>query len=179
MPNNCEGITLSELLEGVTESLKKLKEPLFSKEKLEKTGIVSSFQNFPCTFDICHTKDDGENEETTRIRSELKHILKKRFSSRARGGKVCSGEKYLTYVDVGIEHCVKPIKQGEGWRKACCVSVGVIGVVLALVGVVSIASCFSPPRQKKDISNSIVRQFDGTNLLQKVEMKMNYEEREK
>lgn len=179
MADDCEGITLSELLKGVTESLNRLKEPSFSKEELERKGVVSSFQNFPCTFDICYTKDDGKNEETTRIKSEFRHILKKRFLSRARGGKVCSGEKYLTYVDVGIEHCVKPIKQGEGWRKACCVSVSVIGVVLALVGVVSIASCFSPPRQKKDISNSIVRQFDGTNLLQKVEMKMNYEEREK
>ena len=46
MPNNCEGITLSELLEGVTESLKKLKEPLFSKEKLENNGnclVLSEF----------------------------------------------------------------------------------------------------------------------------------------
>lgn len=82
-------------------------------------------------------------------------------------------------MEVGIEHCVKPIKRNEGLKKAGCVSVGVIGVLLALVGVVSIVNRFSPPKQKKEISNSIVRQFDGTNLMQKVEMKMNYEEREK
>ncbi len=176
MADDREGVTLSELLKGVTESLSRLKEPSFSKEDLENKGIMTSFQNLPCTVDICYTKDDGKNEETTRIRSEFKHILKKRFTSRVRGGNACSGEKYLTYVDVGIEHCVKPSKLGIWWKKAG----GVALVVLVLVGVVSIASCFSPHRQKTEISHSVVRMLNGkTNLFQKVEMKMNYEEREK
>ena len=179
MADDHGGITLSELLKGVTESLNRLKEPSFSKEELERKGVVSSFQNFPCTFDICYTKDDGKNEETTRIKSEFRHILKKRFLSRAQGEKTCSGEKYLTYVDVGIEHCVKPSKLGIWWKKAGCVALGVIVALFVLVGVASIANWLSPPKQKKDISNSIVRLFDGTNLMQKVEMKMNYEEREK
>lgn len=170
-----KGAKLSDLIEGMIGDLDKLKNSSFSEEDLRELGIASSFKNLPCTFDICLTQNVGTNEETTRIRRGLKHILKRRFSSRVQGGKGCSGEKYLTYVEVGIEHCVKPIKRNEGLKKAGCVSVA----LLALVGVASIVNVFSPPKQKKEISNSIVRQFDGTNLMQKVEMKMNYEEREK
>lgn len=172
-------VALSELIDGMIESLKQLKNSSCSNEDLKKLGIASSFQVLPCTFDICLTKEIGTNEETTRIRRELKHILKKKFSSRVRGGKVCSGEKYQTYVDVGIEHYVKPSKRGAGRKNAGVVALGVIVALLALVGVVSFANWFSPPRQKTEISNSVVRQFDGTNLTQKAEMSVEYEDRGK
>ena len=177
MGGKSEGITFSEFLKEMTESLNKLKEPAFSKEELESCGIASSFQDLPCTFDICLTKETGTNEETTRIRRELKQILKKKFSSRVRGGKIYSGEKYLTYVDVGIEHYEKPTKWASiSWKIVRCV-LAVIVALLALVGVVSFANWFSPPRQKTEISNSVVRQFDGTNLTQKAEMSVEYEDR--
>lgn len=177
--NKDKAVALSELIDGMIESLKQLKNPSFSNADLKKLGIALSFQDLPCTFDICLTKETGTNEETTRIRRELKQILKKKFSSQVRGGKVYSGEKYLTYVDVGIEHCVKPSKRGAGWKNAGVVALGVIVALLALVGVVSFANWLSPPRQKTEITNSVVRQFDGTNLTQKAEISVEYEDRGK
>ena len=172
-------VTLAELIDGMIESLKQLKNSSFSNADLKKLGIASSFQDLPCIFDICLTKETDTNEETTRIRRELKHILKKKFLSQVRGGKVCSGEKYLTYVDVGIEHCVKPSKRVAGWKNTGVVALGVIVALLALVGVVSFANWLSPPRQKTEISNSVVRRFDGTNLTQKAEISVEYEDRGK
>lgn len=177
--NKEKAVALSELIDGMIESLKQLKNSSCSSEDLKKLGIASSFQDLPCTFDICLTKETGTNEETTRIRRELKQILKKKFSSRVRGGKIYSGEKYLTYVDVGIEHYEKPTKWAStSWKIVRCV-LAVIVALLALVGVVSFANWVSPPRQKTEISNSVVRQFDGTNLTQKAEMSVEYEDRGK
>lgn len=178
-PKKDTGVALSELIDGMIESLKQLKNSSFSNEDLKKLGIASSFQDLPCTFDICLTKETGTNEETTRIRRELKHILKKKFSSQGRGGKVCSGEKYLTYVDVGIEHYEKPAKWVSTFWKAVRWVLAAVIMLLAVVGVVSFANRLSPPRQKTEISNNVVRQFDGTNLTQKVEMSFKCEERGK
>lgn len=162
-PKKDKSVALSELIDGMIESLKQLKNSSFSKEDLKRTGIASSFQDLPCTFDICLTKENGKNEETTRIRRELKHILKKKFSSRVRGGKACSGEKYQTYVDLGIEHCVKPSKQiSPSWKVVCWVLVVVVVLLVALV------NNFPSSKQNMEISHSVFRLQNGTtNLTQK------------
>ena len=169
---------LLEWIEGVIGNLRKLKTSLSSKESLENLGIASSFQELPCTFDICLTKETGTKEETTRIRRELKHILKKKFSSQGRGGKVCSGEKYQTYVDVGIEHYIKPSKWvSTFWKVVRWALVAVVALLVA-VGAVALVNKFSSSKQSVEISQSVVHLLDGTtNLTQKVEMSVKCEER--
>lgn len=97
-------VTLSEFFEGVTENLNKLKEPVFSKEELERHGITSSFQNFPCVFDICCTKEGWVKHETTRIKSSLKHILTSKCFLNDKELVAPNKEMYLTYVEIGIEY---------------------------------------------------------------------------
>lgn len=177
-PKKDTAVAFSELIEGMIESLKQLKNSSCSNEDLEKLGIALSFQDLPCTFDICFTKETGTNEETTRIRRELKHILKKKFSSQGRGGKVCSGEKYLTYVDVGIEHYEKPAKWLSVIGKIVCWVLAVVVVLLVSVGTVALVNKFSSSKQSVEISQSVVHLLNGTtNLTQKVEMSVKCEER--
>lgn len=175
MADDHEGITLSELLKGVTGSLNRLKEPLFSKEDLENKGIVTSFQNLPCTVDICYTKEGWFENKTTRIKSSLKQILTGVRSSQV---DATNRESYLTYVEVSVEHHVIPSKS-QGWVKRIVRMILIGVVVLAAVGGGSylIKRCVA---QKNGMVNSCftVRQFDGTNQVKKVEMEMKCDERE-
>ena len=56
--NKEKAVALSELIDGMIESLKQLKNSSCSGEDLKKLGIASSFQDLPCTFDICLTVAD-------------------------------------------------------------------------------------------------------------------------
>lgn len=164
-----EAEILSGLIDGMIGCLGTLKSSSFSEVELKELGIASSLKNLPCTFDICLTQNVGANEETTRIRRGVKHVLKKRFSSEGRGGKVYSREKYLTYVDVGIEHCVKPSKQGSMLCRAGFVVLVTVVVLAAAVGTVILVNKFSASKQGVEISHSVVHMLNGTtNLSQKV-----------
>ena len=171
-------VTLSEFFKGVTENLNKLKEPVFSKEELERRGITSSFQNFPCVFDICRTKEGWFKHETTRIKSSLKHILTSKCSSQDK--ELAVQETYLTYVDVGIEHYEKLAKWLSVIGKIVCWVLAVVVVLLVSVGTVALVNKFSSSKQSVEISQSVVRLLNGTtNLAQKVEMSVKCEDRGK
>lgn len=171
-----KGAKLSDLIEGMIGDLDKLKNSSFSEEDLRELGIASSFKNLPCTFDIRYTKEGLLENKTTLIKSSLKQILTGASSPQVDG---TNRKSYLTYVEVSIEHHVISSKL-QVWAKRIILMVLIGVVVLAAVWGVSclIKHCVA---QKNEAVNSCftVRQFDGTNLMQKVEMKMNYEEREK
>lgn len=158
-------VALSKLLGNLLGGIKQLKEFSLSKEELEEVGIASSFQDLPCTFDIRLTREADTDVETTRIRRELKHIL---ISSRVQGGEACSGEKCLTYVDVGIEHCVKPSKKVSTFWKVVRWTLVAAVALAAVAGTVVFVNNFSSSTQNMEISHSVFRLQNGTtNLTQK------------
>ena len=164
-------VALSEVIDGVIKDLKQLNDFSFSTEELKGVGITSSFQDLPCMFDICLTEDDGENEKTIRVKRELKHILKKRFLPQTQEQRTGYGEKYQTYVNVGIEHCVKSAKWKSRLRKIVALCVVTLVLFLAIVGAVAIAGRFTIHKQEMQISKSAVQLLKGkTNLVQKVEI---------
>ena len=169
--SKAETVALSEVIDGVIKGLKQLNDLSFSTEELKGVGVTSSFQNLPCMFDICLTEDDGEKEKTIRVKREMKQILKKRFSSQMRGQRIGFGEKYQTYVNVGIEHSVKPVKWKSRFWQSVAVGAVVSVIILAIVGVFAIVLKFTALKQEMQISRSAVQLQRGkTNLVQKVEL---------
>ena len=158
-------VTLSEFFEGVTENLNKLKEPVFSKEELERRGITSSFQNFPCVFDICCTKEGWVKHETTRIKSSLKHILTSKCFLNDKELVAPNKEMYLTYAEVGIEYHITSSSWVLLFKRIISVVLIVVATMLTISCVnYSIRRCFD---QKKDTKTSwhSIGQYEKNKLV--------------
>lgn len=98
-----EKVLFSDVLKEVVECLNQFKEPTLDKALLEQKGITTDLQNLPCTFNLVLKK----GKETTRIQSCMKHILAERIMTSQGTESNRVDEKYLTYVEVGIEHDVE------------------------------------------------------------------------
>lgn len=179
MGGKSEGITLSEFLKEMTESLNRLKEPAFSKEELEKRGITSSFQNFPCTFDICHTKEGWRGHETTRIKSSLKHILTSKCSSHDKELVAQNEETYLTYVEVEIEHHTASSWFGILIKKIVRVGVVTAAIVAPIWGGHFLVTRCLYQKKGSEISWLPACRLEQIKLVQKAEMSAKYESRGK
>lgn len=91
-----KSLSFSDVLKEVVECLIQFKTPTLDKALLEQKDITTDLQNLPCTFNIVLKN----KKETTRIQSCMKHILTERITT----DQGRTDEKYLTYVEVGIEH---------------------------------------------------------------------------
>lgn len=91
-----KSLSFSDVLKEVVECLNQFKTPTLDKALLEQKGIATDLQNLPCTFNLVQKN----KKETTRVQSCLKHILTERITT----DQGRTDEKYLTYVEVGIEH---------------------------------------------------------------------------
>lgn len=91
-----KSLSFSDVLKEVVECLNQFKTPTLDKAPLEQKGITTDLQNLPCTFNLVLKN----KKETTRIQSCMKHILTERITT----DQGRTDEKYLTYVEVGIEH---------------------------------------------------------------------------
>ena len=179
MGGKSEGITLSEFLKEMTESLNKLKEPAFSKEELESCGITSSFQDFPCTFDICRTKESLCGRETTRIKSSLKHILTSRCSSHDKELVAQNEETYLTYVEVEIEHHTASSWFGILIKKIVHVGLVIVTIVASIGGGYYLIERCLGQKKGSEASWLSVCRVEQIKLMQKAEMSVEYEDRGK
>lgn len=99
-------ITLSRLLERLVASLNQLKEPSFSLKELNERGVTTSFQDFPCLFDLRHESQSASGTVVTHIRSGLKQIPVDRVSVPCCGVSpaVKEGGRCLTCLEVSMEH---------------------------------------------------------------------------
>lgn len=95
-----KSLSFSDVLKAVVECLNQFKTPTLDKALLEQKGITTDLQNLPCTFNLVQKN----KKETTRIQSCMKHILTERITTDQGNGSNRTDEKYLTYVEVGIEH---------------------------------------------------------------------------
>lgn len=117
-----KSLSFSDVLKEVVECLNQFKTPTLDKALLEQKGITTDLQNLPCTFNLVLKN----KKETTRIQSCMKHILTERITT----DQGRTDEKYLTYVEVGIEHeAEKP--RFAGWSDYFKI-VGVLTVVLCI-----------------------------------------------
>lgn len=163
-------ISLSKLLEGVVSSLNQLKEPLFSQKELNEKGITSSFQNLPCTFNIRLETNDASETAITSVKSELKRT---RVAATTHENCTVSSDepRYLTYVEIGIEHS-KTSLGNSFWDSRWVRGLSIIAMVLLLVfGIFGGVKYMAGGSQKMG-TKSVVQQFDGTNLTQKIEIDM-------
>lgn len=125
-----KSILFSDALKEVVECLNQFKTPTLDKAQLEQKGITTDLQNLPCTFNLVLKN----KKETTRIQSCMKHILTERITTDQGNGSSRTDEKYLTYVEVGIEHeAEKP--RFAGWSDYFKI-VGVLTVVLCIAFIV-------------------------------------------
>ena len=95
-----KSLSFSDVLKEVVECLNQFKTPTLDKALLEQKGITTDLQNLPCTFNLVLKN----KKETTRIQSCMKHILTERITTNQGNASNRIDEKYLTYVEVGIEH---------------------------------------------------------------------------
>lgn len=120
--------SFSDVLKEVVECLNQFKTPTLDKALLEQKGITTDLQNLPCTFNLVLKN----KKETTRIQSCMKHILTERITT----DQGRTDEKYLTYVEVGIEHeDEKP--WCDGWSYFFKIVGRLIVVVLCIAFVLS------------------------------------------
>lgn len=123
-----KSLSFSDVLKEVVECLNQFKTPTLDKELLEQKGITTDLQNLPCTFNLVLKN----KKETTRVQSCLKHILTERITTDQGNGSNRTDEKYLTYVEVGIEHVAeKPWY--AGWSDFFKI-VGGLSVVVLCIG---------------------------------------------
>lgn len=163
-----DGITFSKLLEGVVSSLNQFKEPLFTKKELEKKGITSLFRNLPCTLNIRLETNDALETVVTSIRSELKHT-RVETSTPESGDASRTEPKYLTYVEVGIEHSKTSLGKAF-WESRLVRSLSIIAMVLVLLfGVFGVVK-YMAGKSLRTETKTVVQHFDGTNLSQKIEI---------
>lgn len=104
-----KSLSFSDVLKEIVECLNQFKTPTLDKALLEQKGITTDLQNLPCTFNLVLKN----KKKTTRIQSCMKHILTERITTDQGNVTNRTDEKYLTYVEVGIEHEVeKPFCAG-------------------------------------------------------------------
>lgn len=169
-----ESVTLSKLLEGVTESLNRLKEPSFSKKELESHGIVTSFQNLPCTFDISISKKTTREQQYTRIRSSPKRVFTRECSAKDGDNQDVSGkERCFTYIEVGIEHHTSSCWFGFWNSRIVQLILIAIVAVLAIWGTSWLIGSGAAQEKPEETSWLSVRQFNWPDLTQSVEIEAN------
>lgn len=169
-----ESVTLSKLIESVTESLNRLKEQSFSKKELESHGIVASFQNLPCTFDVSISKKTWREQQSTRIKSSLKHIVTNECLTKDGDNQDVSGkERCFTYIEVGIEHHTS--FSGFAFWNSRIVQMILIAIVAvsAIWGASWLIRSGAEPEKSEETSWLSVRQFNWPDLTQSVEIEAN------
>ena len=117
-----KSLSFSDVLKEVVECLNQFKTPTLDKAPLEQKGITTDLQNLPCTFNLVLKN----KKETTRVQSCMKHILTERITT----DQGRTDEKYLTYVEVGIEHEDEKAWY-DGWLDILAV-IGWLTVVLCI-----------------------------------------------
>lgn len=165
-----ESVTLSKLLESVTESLNRLKEQSFSKKELESHGIVASFQNLPCTFDVSISKKTGCGQRSTRIKSSLKHIVTNECHTKE--AAICQ-KSDLTYVEVAIEHHTSSFWFVLWNSRIVQMILIAIVAVSAIWGASWLIRSGAEPEKSEETSWLSVRQFNWSDLTQSVEIEAN------
>lgn len=103
-----EKVSFSDVLKEVVLFLNQFKESILDKALLEQKGITTDLQNLPCTFNLVLKKGG----ETTRIQSCMQHILTERITTSQGPESNRTDEKYLNYVEVGVEHEVEKVCRG-------------------------------------------------------------------
>ena len=132
-----EKVSFSDVLKEIVLFLNQFNEPILDKALLEQKGITADLQNLPCTFNLVLKKGG----ETTRIQSCMKHILAERVTTSQGTESNRIDEKYLNYVEVGVEHEVEVEKAWhDGWSDifkiigGLTVSLCIVFILLRLLG---------------------------------------------
>lgn len=158
-----ENVSFSDVLKEVVECLNQFKEPTLDKALLEQKGITSDLQNLPCTFNLVLKKGN----KTTRIQSCMKHILTERITTSQETASNRTDEKYLNYVEVGIEHEVD-----ETCRGVCSGIFKIIGgltVLLCIVFTLSILLDWLALQRSVREESMTMRFSLGSNVVYSVE----------
>lgn len=156
-----KAILFSDVLNELVQFLNQFKEPTFKKEELERMGIVTDLRNLPCTFNLSFS----DHSKIKRVSSEMKHVLKSRTTTCRENETRITDEKYLPYVEVGVE---AQVSMKSGWKDFFKVIGALTCIVCTVFTLIKLLGWLTV--QRSVVESGLTTRFSmGTNVLYSVE----------